>query len=224
VRQRGGADRRIGDPVRHGRGQVGDKRVVRIDDQCTGSRQPGRGIPPQPGDEVDLAIPIELISEDVVEQQHPRLDVLQGARHGGLVDLEQTDVAKWSSLPVCRLGHGAEEAREQICARAIVDRLHTSRPQDVRQQPGRGRFTVSAGNDNAAVRQRAGHITQRVRREAGHHVAGDDCAATATETSAQPGRRAAGQQCGAESRAHTVALALWQNRRPAIPRTSTRAA
>jgi len=64
----------------------------------------------------------------------------------------------------------------------------------------------------------------RVRREAGHHVAGDDCAATATETSAQPGRRAAGQQCGAESRAHTVALALWQNRRPAIPRTSTRAA
>jgi len=66
-----------------------------------------------------------------VQEQHARLDVLQGAGHGGLVDLEEADVAQRPGLPVRPLGYRGEQTREQIRARAVVNRSHPRAAQDV---------------------------------------------------------------------------------------------
>ena len=73
---------------------------------------------------MDFSIAIELIPKDVMQQQHAWLDVLECSRHGGLVDLEQPDVAARSCLPVGGLSNCRVKAGEKIRTSAVMNRLH----------------------------------------------------------------------------------------------------
>ena len=70
--------------------EVRDGRVVGVEQQPRPGRRRGdRG--PAVGDDVQLAIPVELVAEEVREHQRPRAQLLDDLAEPELVDLEQPE-------------------------------------------------------------------------------------------------------------------------------------
>ncbi len=54
--------------------------------------QRGDGVPPAGGDELELAVAVELVAEEVAEQERLRPDAARDLRQRRLVDLEQPEL------------------------------------------------------------------------------------------------------------------------------------
>src|SRR4029079_18166437 len=74
-----------------GAAEGGDGRVVGGEDERGGRARADVG--PAVGDRVELAVPIELVAEEVREQQGPRPELVDDLPEPELVDLEEPGVA-----------------------------------------------------------------------------------------------------------------------------------
>jgi hypothetical protein len=71
--------------------ELGDGRVVGVEDECGARGREGEGVAPEGGDGVDFAVAVELVAEEVGEGEDARLERLCGGREGGFVDLEEAE-------------------------------------------------------------------------------------------------------------------------------------
>ena len=62
--------------------------IVGVVDQLRGLRQVGHGSAPALGHELELAVPVELVAEEVAETDRPRPQALDELRQSRLVHLE----------------------------------------------------------------------------------------------------------------------------------------
>ena len=69
--------------------EIADLWVVPVDDQNGVGRERRRCRAPALGDVLELAVAVELVTEEVAEQDRPRPDAADDLRQGALVDLEQ---------------------------------------------------------------------------------------------------------------------------------------
>ena len=73
--------------------EVGDQRIVGVQHEPRAGRRAGNELGPAVGDQLELAVAVELITEEVGQQQQPRPQLGGNARKPGLVDLEQAELA-----------------------------------------------------------------------------------------------------------------------------------
>ena len=71
--------------------EVADLGIVAVDDELD-RRKRGNGVPPAGGDELELAVAVELVAEEVAEEERPRPDAAGDLRQRRLVDLEQPEL------------------------------------------------------------------------------------------------------------------------------------
>ena len=70
--------------------EVGDQRVVGVEGEVGAAAQRRHGFGPVVGQDLHLAVAIELVAEEVAEHDQARLQLLGDAGQPGLVDLEET--------------------------------------------------------------------------------------------------------------------------------------
>ena len=73
--------------------EIGDERVVRVEHERRGAGVRGDDLRPALGDDLELAVAVELVAEQVGEQQRPRPQLADHGAQPELVDLEQPEVA-----------------------------------------------------------------------------------------------------------------------------------
>ena len=73
--------------------EVGHQRVVGVQHEGGAAVERATSSGPAVGEQLELAVAVELVAEQVGEQQQARLDLLGHARQPGLVDLEQPELA-----------------------------------------------------------------------------------------------------------------------------------
>ena len=126
--------------------QVADLRVVAVHDQGGIGRKLSHGPAPALGQELELAVAVELVAEQVPEQHRPRM---QPPRHLGecrLVDLEQPELRVR-----CRQESGGD-ARDQVGARPVVGQPRRRR-EDAGGHRRRGRLPVGGREQRRAPGQ-----------------------------------------------------------------------
>ena len=69
--------------------QVADLGIVRVHDHARVGRQVGHGGAPAAGDELELAVAVELVAKQVAEADRARPHAPRDLRQRALVDLEQ---------------------------------------------------------------------------------------------------------------------------------------
>ena len=183
---------------------LGQGRVVGIDDDGRCGGQAGQGGRPLAGDRVQLAVAVELVPEKVVEQDHPGLEPVDDRAEGRLVRLDDADVADRLAAPGGLLGEGRRHAPDQVGSGAVVDYTGAVGLEHVGNHPGRRGLAVGAGDDDHAAIQTPADLAQDV----GIDEIGDQpgrCCPTAASGPAEAGGRQLGRR-GGQPEAHVNRL------------------
>ena len=135
--------------------EVGDERVVRVQDEARAPVEAGDDLCPAVGEQLELAVAVELVAEQVGEQDEARLEVLCDASEPGFVDLEQPELTAAPSGVEERRRHSPGHVRagpvvHHLAARALERRRRSwrrwwscrSSPRRARS-PHRGRPTCA---------------------------------------------------------------------------------
>ena len=125
-------------------GKVRDDGVVRVHDERRLCREARHGRPPALGDELQLAVPIELVAKEIAESDDSRLRALERLRERSFVDFEQTE------LRAAAGDEGGCDPREQVRA-GTVPRERTPLPEDLGGHGGRGGLPVGRRDDDDTV-------------------------------------------------------------------------
>ncbi len=136
------------DPVR----DRGQRRVVGVDDDGRLRRQPSQRRRPLRRDRVELPVAVELVPEQVVQQDHRRLDPAHDLRKRRLVALDDADIGARTPRQVSLAGQSAGDAAHQIRAGAVVGDARPVRLQDVGKHAGDRRLAVGPGDDHGSLR------------------------------------------------------------------------
>ena len=102
-------------------GEIRDQRIVGIDDEQRLGRQPVDHRPPALGHDLELAVPIELIAEEVAEADHARLERRRELGQRSLVHFEQ------AQLGITGGDERGSHARFEIRARGVVGEAEAGR-------------------------------------------------------------------------------------------------
>ena len=92
-------------------GEIADLGVVAVHDEPRLRRQGAHRLPPALGDELELAVPVELVAEEVTEADRARSKSHRNLRQGALVDLEQAELG-----PPRRCEQRGGDARDEVRA------------------------------------------------------------------------------------------------------------
>ena len=183
--------------VRRARASVADLRVVAVDDELRVGEGRDRG-PPALGDELELAVAVELVAEEVAEQsacgRTRRGDLGQRA----LVDLEQPELG--AARREERGGDPGDEVRP-----GVVVGEPQPRPQDLRRHRRRRRLAVRRRDEHRPLRQpRSEARRSRPGRPSRGAFRGASCRRPrpASRESARLARTAAARRRGRDRRAH----------------------
>jgi hypothetical protein len=125
--------------------EVGDQRVVGVEHEPGGGGQPGDDPRPAVGDDLQLAVAVELVAEQVAEQDGARLELARDRSEPELVDLEQADVAAAG-------GQRRRHAAGHVGAGAVVDEARAGAAEDRGDHRRRRGLAVGGGHDDAALR------------------------------------------------------------------------
>ncbi len=151
-------DARIVEPV-NGRQTVHvrectERGVVAVDDERRLCVQCGDGGTPAPGDELELAVAVELVAKQVAETDGARPQAPQHLRQRALVDLEQPELGAVG----CEQGGG--DAGDEVRAGAVV-REPEPAAQDLGRHRSGGRLAVRGGDERAPGGQPRGQPVDR---------------------------------------------------------------
>ena len=169
--------------------EVGDERIVGIEHEARAAGLGGHELRPAVGQQLELAVAVELVPEQVGEQVEAGVHRLRDPRQPGLVDLEEAELAARAV--------GVEKSRRHapahVRAGAVVHHA-AARPLERGGEHRRGRrLAVRRRDEHAAVVELAGHSLERARREAQEQPAGGRGAAAQAEPAArgpdQPGEQ-----------------------------------
>ena len=159
--------------------QGGDGGVVRAEHQPGGGRERGEHVLPAIGDGLELAVPVELIAEQVHQHDGPGVHALGHGGQGRLVALEQP--ARGGPVAGTRAGKGGGHAGEQVRARPIGDELGAPGAQRTGQQPRCGGLAIGGRHQSGATAQACGQRANGTRVDLEQHDPGHRCAAAAPE-------------------------------------------
>ena len=146
--------------------EVGDDWVVRVDDECRVVREASDGVAPPLGDDLELAVAVELVAEEVPERHRARPRALHRLRQRSLVDLEEPE------LGAVRAHERRCDPREEVRSRS-VPRERPVRAQDPRGHRGRRRLSVGRRDERGAEREAGGQRIDRGRVELPEELARD---------------------------------------------------
>jgi hypothetical protein len=172
--------------------EVGDHRVVGIEDKLL-DRCGIQRLPPTLGDRLQLAVAVELVTEEVGKQQRARADLGEDLGQPELVDLEQAGVAAAAQQ---RRGDPAGHVRP--CA--VVHECAAAAFEDARGHRG-GRCLAVRGRQQRAV-QRTREPLDRARLHPQQQLARQRRAAAAREPRGRarsPGCQLAGPHAGSST-------------------------
>ena len=155
VLQRRASDARVVEPehAAAGAGERADLRVVAVHDELRVG-EGGDRLAPAGGDELELAVAVELVAEEVAEEQRLRPDPAGHLGQRALVDLEQPE------LGVARVQERGGDAGDEVGARVVV-RDPDARPQDLGDHRRGRRLAVRRRDGDRALRQPRGERVDR---------------------------------------------------------------
>src|SRR5262249_9932787 len=96
--------------------EISDLRIVAVDDEGRVGGQLLDGRSPTAGNELELAVSVELVAEEVAETDRTGPQPPSGLGQRGLVDLEQPE------LCVARGEQRRRNARDEVCSGAVVSK------------------------------------------------------------------------------------------------------
>jgi hypothetical protein len=130
-----------------GMGQIADLRVVAVHDEL-GVRQLRHCSAPVGGEDLELAVAVELVAEEVPEQQRLRPDTPRHLGQCALVDFEEAELGPAGPE------EGGGDAGHKVRARVVVRDAHP-RPEDLRDHRGRRRLAVGRRDEHRSLPQPA---------------------------------------------------------------------
>ena len=188
----------VGDRVRAPARQVADLGVVPVDDEHGLRRQGGRRGPPALGDVLELAVAVELVTEEVAEQHCTRPDPADDLRQRAFVDLEQTQ------LGVALGEEGGGDPGNEVRAGAVPGEP-VARLEDLGSHRRRRRLAVRRRDDGGAVAKPCRERVDRAGIELPEQLARQRRAAARAGDPGELGGRARGQGLDGEAGAHQSA-------------------
>ena len=149
---------------------VRHERVVAVRHDPRVVRERPDALAPALGDQLELAVAVELVAEEVAEQNRLRPDAPRDVGKRALVHLEEA-----------QLGFGMRQerrgdARHEVRARAVV-REPDPRAEDLRDHSGRRRLPVRGRDERGSERKPACEVSQRSGIDRGQDLAGQGRAA-----------------------------------------------
>ncbi len=169
--------------------EVGDQRVVGVEDQACG-RFGDDGCPPV-GDRLELAVAVELVAKEVPQQDRPRVELICDLGDVELVDLEEADVGGGDAASA-GLEQGRGDPAGHVRAGPVVDDVELGLLHHAGEHPRRRRLAVGRRDDHAPVVEVAGQPGDRPAVETEEDRAGDArpaAAPQAREAAGRPGER-----------------------------------
>ena len=91
--------------------EVGHQRIVGVEHEASAAVELGHELRPAVGEQVELAVAVELVAEQVGEEQQAGLHVLRDGRQPRLVDLEEAELAALAACVEQRGGHSPGHVR-----------------------------------------------------------------------------------------------------------------
>ena len=179
-------------------GEICDDGVVRIHDQRRIDGKAVDGGAPALGDELELAVAVELVAKEVAEGEHARLQPLERLGQRGLVDLEQAEIGS------PRRDERRCDTGEQVRA-GPVPREPSPAAEDLGCHRGRGGLAVGGGKDHGAVGKAPRERVHRSGVELPQRLSGEGGAAAATNCTGERTEPARGRGLEAEAQAHRAA-------------------
>ena len=199
VLERGPRDARVVKPEDERGGvrgrEITDERVVPVDHQGRAGPQRAHGVAPALGDELELAVAVELVSEEVPEADGARPDAAHHLRQGCLVHLEEAELG---------IAGGEErggDTGEEVRARAVVGEPD-ARAEDLRCHRGGRRLPVRGGDRRRPGGEPSGQAIDRSRIEDGEELARDGRASAGADEARESGDRPRGGDLGGERDGH----------------------
>ena len=194
---------RVVEPEHHGtrpfRSDLAELGVVAVRHQQRLRRQSARHLAPAPGNQLQLAVAVELVAKQVPERDGAGLDA---ARHLGqrcLVHLEQPQFG----IP------GGDERRgdpgDEVRAGPVVGQPD-GRLQDPRSHRGGRRLAVRGRDQRRALRQTGGEAVDRTRIQLPEQLPGQGGAAPGAGEAREPGGGAGKADLEHERGAHAATL------------------
>ncbi len=185
-------------------GEVADLGIVGVHDEL-GLREGCDSVPPAGGEELELAVAVELVAEEVPEQQRPRPDPPRDLRERRLVDLEQPE------LGTVGMEEGGGDPGDEIRAGAVV-RDSEAWLEDRRHHRGGRRLAVRRRDERRALLEPRREPVDRARVQLPEQLAGQGRTAAAAReprerTRAAEDGRFERQRNGRTHRGRTVAAA-----------------
>ena len=195
-------------------GQVGDQRVVRVEDERAAAAPGAHHGRPAVGDRLQLPVAVELVAEEVAEQERARGELLDERPEPELVDLEQPDVAGHGAPAAARGGRerGGHAARH-VRPGAVVDEARAGAVEHRRHHRGGGRLAVRRTDHHAALREAPGQQPDGVRLQPGEHLAGQRGPAAAARGADERADRLGGRHLrGEQVHGASTRSARWATR------------
>jgi hypothetical protein len=147
--------------------QIGDERVVGVEHERRGARVGGDDVRPAVGDDLELAVAVELVAEQVAEQERARSQLVDDRGEPELVDLEQPEVAGQRAAAAARSARQRRgDAAGHVRPGAVVDERRAGALEDRRGHGRRGGLAVRRADHRAAQRQPLREQPDRVRLQA----------------------------------------------------------
>ena len=175
--------------------EVGDQRVVGVEDEAGGARVLRDGRRPLVGDALQLPVAVELVAEEVAQDDDARVEVVRDAWQPGLVHLEQAFLAR---LLEQRGGHAPGHVRPG----PVVHRGPFRRAEGGRDHARRGRLAVRGADDRGAVWESRAQAGDRIRRHPQQQAARQRGPAAPSTRSTQPARSSRNRELRAEEATH----------------------
>jgi hypothetical protein len=176
---------RIVEPERDGvggaRGQVAHHRVVGVHDDGGACPESRNGRPPAPGHELELAVAVELVAEEVRQADDTRADAARHLRERALVHLEEAEVGD------PRRQQRRRHPTHQIRAGAVVRHAQPG-AEDLGGHGGGRRLAVRRRHERRPQRQPRGEPVDRVRVELRQELARNRGAAAPPGGAGKAGR------------------------------------
>ena len=161
--------------------QVGDQRVVGVEDEAAATGPLGDHRRPFVGQVLELAVAVELVTKQIAEHDQPRIERGRHLRQPRFVDLEQALAA---ALFEQRRGHAPAHVRPG----AVVDGVAAGGAHRRGQHAGGGGLAVGGADDRRAADELAAEARDRVRRDPQQQPAGQRGAAATAAAAAERAR------------------------------------
>ena len=170
--------------------EVGDQRVVGVEDEAGAAGALGHQRRPIVGEGLDLPVAVELVAEEVAEDDQRGVELGRHLRQPGLVDLEE-------ALAAALLEQRGRDAPGHVRPGPVVHRLAAHGGEDRGDHPGSRRLAVRGADHGRRVEPGA-EAGDRVGGEAQEHAPGQRRAAAAAAGPAGDADRPRGRSLGSE--------------------------